>query len=91
MTIAVLYEYTNKEYDLVKNAFRTGNWDSLRDLPNELKPFAVQQHISQRLQQEELHNSMIQQNKRVAKEILKDHGGLFQRFEYISEDYSAAA
>lgn len=46
LTLPVLYEYTHKELDIVKNAFRTGNWDSLRDLPNELKPFAVQQSIS---------------------------------------------
>ena len=34
---------------------------------------------------------MIVQNKRVAGEILKDHGGLFNKFEYISEDYNATA
>jgi hypothetical protein len=73
----VLYEYTNKEFDMVRNAFRTGNWDSLRDLPNDLKPFHVQQQISRRLQLEELHSSMVSQNKRIAREILKEHGGLF--------------
>ena len=39
---SMLYEYTNKEVDIVKNAFRIGNWDSIRDLPSELKPFSVQ-------------------------------------------------
>jgi hypothetical protein len=34
---------------------------------------------------------MIVQNKRVAGEILKDHGGLFNKFEYISEDYNVTA
>lgn len=34
---------------------------------------------------------MIVQNKRVAKEILKDHGGLFNKFDYISEDYNQTA
>jgi hypothetical protein len=55
----VLYDYTNKEYDIIKNAFRIGNWDSIRDLPHELKPYSVQQHIARRLQEEEVHNSMI--------------------------------
>jgi len=36
---SVLYEYTNKEYDVVKSAFRVGNHHSLRDLPNEIAPF----------------------------------------------------
>jgi len=55
----VLYDYTNKEYDIIKNAFRIGNWDSIRSLPNDLKPYAVQQYIAQRLQEENVHNSMI--------------------------------
>ena len=83
-----MYEYTNKENDIVRNAFRTGNWDSLRDLPNDLKPFNVQQQISRRLQLEELHSSMVSQNKRIAREILKDHGGLFQRFEWMQDPYN---
>ena len=49
LTIIVLYDYTNKEYDIIKNAFRIGNWDSIRDLPYDLKPYSVQQHIARRL------------------------------------------
>ena len=37
----VLYEYTNKEYDIVKSAFRPSNYHSLRDLPDNLAPFSV--------------------------------------------------
>ena len=37
----VLYEYSNKEHDTVKRAFRVGNWQSLRTLPNEMQPFCV--------------------------------------------------
>jgi hypothetical protein len=83
----VLYEYTNKELDIIKNAFRTGNYDSIRDLPNDLKPFTVQQQITKRLQMEDLNNSMVSQNKRIAKELLQDHGGLFMKFEYVSSPY----
>jgi hypothetical protein len=83
----VLYDYTNKENDIVRNAFRTGNWDSIRNLPNDLRPFAVQQNIGKRLQEEEIHSQVVGQNKRVLKELLKDHGGLFHRFEYVHDPY----
>lgn len=83
----MLYDYTNKENDIVRNAFRTGNWDSIRNLPNDLRPFAVQQHVSRRLQEDEIHSQMVSQNKRVFKELLKDHGGLFMRFEYVGDPY----
>ena len=45
----VLYEYTNKEYDIVKSAFRPSNYHSLRDLPNDMAPFSVSQSIKERL------------------------------------------
>ena len=38
---SMFYEYTNKEQDLVKYAFRAGNFHSLRDLPDEIAPFTV--------------------------------------------------
>ena len=37
----VLYDYTNREKDIVVGAFRTGNHYSLRDLPNLITPFNV--------------------------------------------------
>lgn len=84
---SMLYEYTNKELDIIKNAFRTGNYDSIRGLPNDLKPFSVQAQVSKRLQFEELHSTMVSQNKKIAKEVLADHGGLFQRFEWVKDPY----
>jgi hypothetical protein len=41
----VLYDYTNKEQDLVKNAFRIGNYHSLRDLPDAVEPFSVTHNL----------------------------------------------
>ena len=41
----VLYEYTNKEQDVIKNAFRIGTFNSIRDLPNEITPFAVTHNL----------------------------------------------
>ena len=38
---SMLYDYTNKEHDIVKQAFRPTNFHSLRDLPNDLAPFSV--------------------------------------------------
>lgn len=32
----VLYEYTNKEQEIVSSCFRVGNYFSLRDLPDEI-------------------------------------------------------
>lgn len=45
LTFLVLYEYTNKEQDVIKNAFRIGNFNSLRDLPDEIAPFAVTHNL----------------------------------------------
>jgi len=42
---SVLYDYTNKEQDLVKNAFRVGNYHSLRDLPDAVEPFSVTHNL----------------------------------------------
>ena len=35
---SMLYEYTNKEQDTVINAFRSSNFISLRDLPENIAP-----------------------------------------------------
>lgn len=35
---SMLYEYTNKEQDNILNAFRIGNWNHIRDLPNNIAP-----------------------------------------------------
>lgn len=37
----MLYEYTNKEKDIIEQAFRVGNYQSLRDLPDFIKPSEV--------------------------------------------------
>ena len=54
----MLYEYTNKEQDLVKHAFRVGNFHSLRDLPDEIQPFAVTHNLKVKVQDSNL-NSQI--------------------------------
>jgi hypothetical protein len=37
----LLYDFTNKEQDTILRCFRTGNYDSLRDLPSKLTPANV--------------------------------------------------
>ena len=37
----LLYDFTNKEQDLVMRCFRVGNYTSLRDMPANLLPNAV--------------------------------------------------
>ena len=73
----MLYEYTNKEYDIVKSAFRPSNYHSLRELPNDMAPFSVSQSIKERLQNGQLLNSVASENNKAANELLKDGGGLF--------------
>ena len=34
----MLYDYTNKERDLIQRCFRTGNYNALRELPNNMGP-----------------------------------------------------
>ena len=40
---SMLYEFTNKEQDRINQSFRTGNHNSLRDLPRHLLPGNVSQ------------------------------------------------
>ena len=42
---SMLYEYTNKEQDLVTQAFRNSNFVSLRDLPENIAPNNLLQQL----------------------------------------------
>lgn len=46
---ACLYDYTNKEQELIVRCFRTGNYDSLRDLPNGLAPQQVIEAMKEKI------------------------------------------
>ena len=45
----MLYEYTNKEQELVAACFRAGNYFNLRDLPDDLGPNNVMQALKEKL------------------------------------------
>ena len=83
----MLYEYTNKEKDIVQCAFRPSNYHSLRELPNDLQPFSVSQSVKERLQNGQLVSSVASQNQRAAQELLANGGGVFQAFEWIHDPY----
>ena len=46
---SMLYEYTNKEKDIVERAFRGGNYQSLRSLPDDIRPYNVGQALKQKI------------------------------------------
>jgi hypothetical protein len=46
----VLYEYANKETDIVQHCFRVGNYFSLRDLPDDFTANNVNQSMRERLE-----------------------------------------
>jgi hypothetical protein len=50
----VLYEYTNKEQEIVSACFRIGNYFSLRDLPDEIGPNNVNQSMRERLEKAQI-------------------------------------
>lgn len=55
---SMLYEFTNREQDLVNQAFRTGNYISMRDLPENIAPNNVLQQLHIKMRQV-LHESTI--------------------------------
>jgi len=84
----VLYDYTNKEQDLVKNAFRIGNYHSLRDLPDAVEPFSVTHNLKIKVQDANLNSQITSQNSKIYREILKGNGGVFQKFGWHPDPFS---
>ena len=85
--MVVLYEYTNKEQDLIKNAFRIGTFNSIRDLPNEIAPFAVTHNLKVKVQDTNLNSQITSHNSKIYREILKQNGGVFQKFGWMPDQF----
>jgi hypothetical protein len=83
--VSVLYEYTNKEQDVIKNAFRIGTFNSIRDLPNEITPFAVTHNLKVKVQDTNLNSQITSHNSKIYREILKQNGGVFQKFGWMPD------
>ena len=49
--VSMLYEFTNKEAEKVHQGFRTGNYVSLRDLPDMIVPGNVSSMVSSKIEE----------------------------------------
>lgn len=87
---SMLYEYTNREKDYVERAFRGGNYQSIRGLPNDIRPFNVGQAVKEKIANTALTSSIIGQNNHVYQELLKGDGGVFSKFQWQADPYSNA-
>ena len=56
---SMLYEYTNKEKDYVERAFRGGSYQTLRALPDDIRPFNVGQAVKDKIASTALTSSII--------------------------------
>jgi hypothetical protein len=79
---SMLYEYTNKEQDRVHQSFRTGNYVSLRDLPNLIVAGNVSSMQSSKI--EENIYSIMERRSWVE---LSQNGGYFSKFEWRPDEY----
>ena len=80
----MLYDYTNKEKDLIQRCFRTGNHNALRELPNHLAPNQILKYMREK--QENNINFRQPDPPRVQK---LTGGGLFHDYEYMPDSYDA--
>lgn len=79
---SMLYEFTNKEMEKVHQSFRTGNYISLRNLPDMIIPGNVSSMFSSRI--EENLFSIMERRSWVE---LSANGGYFSKFEWQPDDY----
>lgn len=74
---SMLYEFTNREQDRIHQSFRTGNYISLRDIPNAIIPGNVSTMQSSKI--EENLYSIIERRSYVE---LQNNGGYFSKFSW---------
>lgn len=84
---ACLYDYTNREQDAVIRCFRTGNYDSLRDLPNEIAPQTLIENIKEKITKNISKNPNEPARDHKGKIIKLAGGGLFHEFEWMPDSY----
>lgn len=56
---SMLYEYTNREKDTVESAFRGGNYQTIRNLPDDIRPYSVGQAVRNKIAETALTASII--------------------------------
>ena len=77
----MLYDFTNKEQDTIQQCFRTGNYTSLRDLPQNLLP----NQIAKALRDKQDNNLAFKPPQ--GKVVNLSGGGLFRDYEWLPEPY----
>ena len=85
---ACLYDYTNKEQDMVYRCFRTGNYDSLRDLPNELAPQQVIEKLKEKITSNIEGGQNPPERDHKGRIVKLAGGGLFHEFEWMPDSFS---
>lgn len=81
----MLYEFTNKERDVIQACFRAGNYYNIRDLPDEIGPNQVAQAIKERAEKAQQMSMMVQQNKKAYTTLKQADGSVFQKFEWMPD------
>ena len=77
----LLYDFTNKEQDVIQQCFRTGNYASLRDLPVQMMPNSIAKAMRDK---QDMNLAFKPPEGKVVK---LSGGGLFREYEYISEPF----
>jgi hypothetical protein len=77
----LLYDFTNKEQDIILRCFRTGNYNSLRDLPVNLLPNTVLRMLRDKQEENIVWKPPPPRVEKLA------GGGLFHDYEYIPDGY----
>jgi len=85
---ACLYDYTNKEQDAVLRCFRSGNYDSIRDLPNDIAPQHLIESIKQKITKNISENPNAPERDHKGKIIKLAGGGLFHEFEWMPDSFA---
>lgn len=77
---SMLYDYTNKEKDLIQKCWRVGNYHSLRDLPTNIAPSNVLKSYQEK-------QDLAHLPSRPKKLTALSDGGYFSKFEWQPESY----
>jgi hypothetical protein len=82
-----LYDYTNKEQDMVYRCFRSGNYDSLRDLPSNIAPQQIIEQMKEKITKNISKNKNEPERDHRGKIVKLAGGGLFHEFEWMPDSF----
>ena len=80
---SMLYEFTNREQEKIHQSFRTGNYVSLRDMPDMIIPGNVTSMLSSKIE-----DNLFSIMERRSYVELSNNGGYFSKFEWQPDDYN---